>query len=264
MALDLLAHTRTESARFAAVLRDVDPATPAPNNPGWDAADLLWHLAEVHWFWATIVRGRLTDEAQVEAADADKPARPDSYAELVAFYDRSTDELIDALSAADDDVAVWTWAPEQDVGFVRRFQAHEALMHRVDAELIAGDVTPLPSDLAADGIAVVLRYSKSWRPSWSTFTSSGGPGLLHCTDTDTRVLVATGTWSGSSPDTGTTYDTEPCLQIVDDVEPTFTVSAPAADLDAWLWNRAGFEPVTVSGRDADFQRLQGLVDAGVQ
>lgn len=264
MTLDFLAHTRTESDRFAAVLRDLDPSARVPSCADWDAADLLWHLAEVHRFWARIIGGRITDEAQVEAIEAGKAARPRSYTDLLAFYGRTTDELIDALSAVDDHTEVWTWASEQTVGFVRRFQAHEALMHRVDAELTAGSVTPLPSELAADGINVVLRYSKSWRPGWSTWTPSGGAGLLRATDTDAHALVETGTWSGSSPDTGTTYDAQPCLQIVADAEPAYTVSAPAADLDAWLWNRPGFATVSVSGDDDAFGRLRSLVEAGVQ
>src|SRR6185437_12305786 len=101
---------------FAAVLRDVDPAARVPSCPDWTAADLLWHLAEVHWFWATIVSDRVTDEAQVEAVDARKPARPESLTDLLALYERTTDQLTDALGAAHDDTAVWTWAPEQTVG----------------------------------------------------------------------------------------------------------------------------------------------------
>jgi hypothetical protein len=32
-----------------------DGAVRVPACPDWDADDLLWHLAEVQWFWGTIV-----------------------------------------------------------------------------------------------------------------------------------------------------------------------------------------------------------------
>ena len=37
-----------------------------PSCPDWNADDLLWHLAEVQWFWATIVRERVTDATRRE------------------------------------------------------------------------------------------------------------------------------------------------------------------------------------------------------
>ena len=29
--------------------------------PGWNIADLVWHLTDVHWFWRTIAADRLPD-----------------------------------------------------------------------------------------------------------------------------------------------------------------------------------------------------------
>ena len=49
------------------------------------------------------------------------------------------------------------WADDKTVGYIRRRQAHEALIHRLDAELTAGAVTPLDPDLAADGVLRVPR-----------------------------------------------------------------------------------------------------------
>ncbi|SHH19171.1 TIGR03083 family protein [Jatrophihabitans endophyticus] len=267
MAVDLLAHVRTESDRFAAALRDADLAARVPSCPDWTAADLLWHLAEVHHFWAVVVGERIVDGDAAEAAG--ELERPDSDAALFEVYERTTTALLDALAGAEDTTPVWTWAPEQEVGFVRRFQAHEALMHRVDAELVSGAPTPLPAELAADGIEVVTRYTMTWRPGWATWTPSGGVGLLHATDTGTRVVVRPGSWGGHSPDTGKDYADEPAVELVDkgrlaDTDPTFTVSAPAADLDAWLWNRPGFGEVDVTGSEADYERFRAQVTAGVQ
>ena len=68
MALDLMTHVRDESARFAHTLRDVDPATRVPSCPGWSAADLLHHVAEVHWFWASVVGGRISEGHEIAGA----------------------------------------------------------------------------------------------------------------------------------------------------------------------------------------------------
>src|SRR5215472_11044104 len=116
--VNYLDHLARESARFAAALRGAAPAAPVPSCPGWDADDLLWHLAEVQWFWGTIVREGITGEQ----ADGLKPGSP-----------------------------AGTWSADQTVGFVRRRQAHEALIHRVDAELTAGERTGMDQGLSADG-----------------------------------------------------------------------------------------------------------------
>src|SRR5450759_2015949 len=53
--LDYLAHLARDSARFLEVLRNTPPQTGVTTCPDWDADDLLWHLAEVQWFWSAIV-----------------------------------------------------------------------------------------------------------------------------------------------------------------------------------------------------------------
>src|SRR5262252_320635 len=59
---DYLDHLARDSARFAAALRGAAPAAPVPSCPGWDSDDLLWHLAEVQWFWGTVVREGIAGE----------------------------------------------------------------------------------------------------------------------------------------------------------------------------------------------------------
>ena len=144
-AIDFLAHLRSESARFAEVLAASDPTARVPSCPDWDADDLLWHLAEVQWFWGSIVQDLVTDAAEAEALTA---TRPEGRAALQVFYDAASAELADALASHADDVPAWTWSSDQSVGFIRRRQAHEALIHRVDAELTAGSRTPLDRDLS--------------------------------------------------------------------------------------------------------------------
>jgi len=49
--VDYRAHLAEESARFAEVIAEVPPDARVPSCPDWSADDLLWHLAEVQWFW---------------------------------------------------------------------------------------------------------------------------------------------------------------------------------------------------------------------
>ncbi|WP_298758133.1 maleylpyruvate isomerase N-terminal domain-containing protein, partial [uncultured Nocardioides sp.] len=52
------AHLRRESTRFRDVLALTPSQARVPTCPDWDADDLLWHLAEVQWFWGGVVAAR--------------------------------------------------------------------------------------------------------------------------------------------------------------------------------------------------------------
>ena len=113
--LDFLARLRPDSARFREVL---SPPIPVPSCPGWDAAELLWHLSEVQDFWGAIVRDRLDEPERAEELSR----AADDEAQLAQFDGCSTG-LADALAAAPDDTAIRTWFPaDQTAGFVRRRQ----------------------------------------------------------------------------------------------------------------------------------------------
>lgn len=257
--MDYLAHLRADSQRFAQALTACDPTAPVPSCPDWTAADLLWHLGEVQLFWGTIVDQRLHDPDRAEEA---KPERPDDYGALLAFYLAASSGLIDTLAATPDDTAVWTWFDnDQTVGFVRRRQAHEALIHRLDAELTVGDVTDVDAELATDGVAEVLDCMYGGVPSWGVQTRSGLVGRISTTDTGGNWLVELGTFSGTSPNTGTVYTDEGTITRVDEGEPAFTVSGAARDLDAWLWNRPTLTDIAVDG---DYAQFVEIIRSGVQ
>jgi hypothetical protein len=57
---------------------------------------------------------------------------------VLTFFATSTEDLQRVLAGAADPETVWTWSQNRSVGFVRRRQAHEALIHRRDAELVVG------------------------------------------------------------------------------------------------------------------------------
>jgi uncharacterized protein (TIGR03083 family) len=137
--LDYLDHLARESARFGEVMREAPSHLPVQSCPDWNADDLLWHLGEVQWFWGTIVREKVTGSQAGQL----KPLRPADRAGLLNFFERASHDLAETLAAATPETHAWTWSEDQTVGFIRRRQAHEALIHRIDAEITAGDRTPM-------------------------------------------------------------------------------------------------------------------------
>lgn len=266
MTLDYVGHLRSDTARFLAVLREADPTLRVPSCPDWDAADLLWHLGEVQWFWATIVGRRLQDP---EAAEGDKPPRPASQRGLVAFLEDVNEHLVEALSTADPAERVWMWAEDKTVGYVRRRQANEAMIHRLDAELTVGDVTSLDPLLSADALEEVFSTMYGGVPGWGTFTPSGRSVLLAPTDVAAPLHLRLGRFTGTSPSSGTTYD-DPACEVVPTstapsaTVPSATVQGSAADLTAWAWSRADTRPLTMTGDPKAVSELSALVDLGVQ
>ena len=260
--LDYLGHLARESALFADAIELAAPGARVPSCPDWDADDLFWHLAEVQFFWGTIVRDGLPgDEAEKR-----KPERPDGRAALRALYQRASRELGEALASASPDAYAWTWSDDKTVGFIRRRQAHEALIHRVDAELAAGSRTPLDARLAADGVDEVLRVMYGGAPAWGRFTpDSGLPVRLRATDTGDSWLVTAGRFTGTDPDDGAHVD-EPDLQPADqDTGATAAaeIVGSAADLDCWLWHRAPLGPVRRSGDPAVLSSLDTVLGQSI-
>ena len=258
--LDYLAHLRGESARFREVLHDADLAAPVPTCPDWRIDDLIYHLAEAFLFWAIDVRERAQDPDPIDAA---KPAKPTDRAALFALYDDSVGQLVTSLETTPDGVEVWTWSDNHTVGFVRRRMPHEALIHRIDAEVATGTGSAVDAELAADGVHELLQHFFT-APAWADYRPTGPVGLLRATDNGDEWLVQVGTFSGLSPNTGKSYDRMPCAGLADGGEPAFTVQAGARDLDAWLWNRPTLEQPRVTGSDDAFRAFADVIAAGIQ
>jgi uncharacterized protein (TIGR03083 family) len=238
------------------------PGVPVPTCPGWTASDLVWHLTDVQMFWGSVVENQLTDP---DVAEAMKTERPEDYGDLLAMFGQQSDRLSAALAERADDVAVWTWSDDETVGFVRRRQAHEALIHRVDAESAAG-VSPGPIDamLVADGVDEVLRVFAGGVPDWAAFEPEGVEMRLRATDVDRTWGAAFGQMQGTSPNTGKTYDIPALTVGVDAVNPITVVSGTAADLDLWLWGRGPLEALGLEGSDSIARRLRELMVEATQ
>lgn len=251
-----------ESRSFLLVVSQLPPETPVPTCPGWTVEDLVWHLTDVQMFWGLIVENEL---GEPDAAEEMKAERPGSYNDLLALFERESARLTSALTARANDVPVWTWSDDHTVGFVRRRQAHEALIHRVDAETAAdrepGTIDPA---LAADGIDELLRIHAGGIPEWATFDPEGVEIRVTANDVDRTWGAAFGRMHGTSPDTGKAYDIPALTVGVDAVSPNTAIVGTAADLDLWLWGRGRLDRLTVEGEEAVVHRLRELIAASTQ
>lgn len=244
-----LDHLDRETARFREVLVDVPGDARVPTCPDWDAEDLLWHLAEVQDFWAKITAGRLQSHEDVQEIESTR-SRPAGRAEVQAFFDDASRRLHDALRSTPPDTPAWTWWNEQTVGFSYRRQAHEALIHRLDAELTAGaERRPMDPALASDGVDEALRVMFGGTPSWGRKHPTDGKTFrVEATDTGHSWLAELVQFTGTSPE-GKEYD-EPDIQVADSDDgrdTDATLRGTAVDLDCWLWHRPALGEVELTG-----------------
>lgn len=245
-----------QSALFRTALTGCDEAARVPACPDWAATDLLAHLTEVQAFWAYIVATPITEGSQLDSYDDPTPA--DTYAVRLTEFDAAHRSLGTAVGAATPGDARWMWACDQGlhtVGYITRRQAHEALIHRVDAEQAAAQpVTDADPHLAADGVDEMVTVMLGGHPEWASFAGDGRVVRLAATDTGDEWLVELGRLAGTHPRSGEQFE-EAGLRPVTGGEPKpiATISAPAWPLDLWLWNRTDAATVERTG-DADALR----------
>ena len=196
--------------------------------PGWTVADLVWHLTEVHWFWATIAGERLDAPPGADR----RPARPPRE-RLIGNFRAGADRLAGVLRAANDSDAVWTWAPAQrDIAFIRRHQVQEAAVHHWDAVHAAGGQLSIAAPVAADSIAEFLTFSVSSDadPAEPARPPLAGRFALRCSDADAAWTVSDGSGPG-------TVRHEPGAR-----PGTPAISGTASDLLLWLYRRLELDP----------------------
>ena len=100
----------------------------------------------------------LLHAVQIRIDGIRRPVRIEGLARpaLLELYRSASRDLGEILAATSPETPAWTWSEDQTVGFIRRRQAHEALIHRVDAELTVGRRTPMDPGLSADGVGEVI------------------------------------------------------------------------------------------------------------
>src|SRR4051812_33898010 len=108
-------------------------------------ADLVRHILQVHRSW-----GRIVGEGLMEPDWSEAPLPENDT--LVAEFRANAIWFADVLGTTDAEKPCWTWGPEQNAGFVQRFQVQEAALHRWDAQQATGTPDPIATDGAADSL----------------------------------------------------------------------------------------------------------------
>ncbi len=213
---------------------------PVEHCPGWSVADLVWHVAGVHWFWGTIVDELLTGPPPEDR----RPARPADDA-LLDVFRAGAARLVQVLGDADQSAHCWTWAGwQQDVAFVTRHQVQEAAVHHWDAAHAAGLEWSTEPQVAADCVDEFLHFSVASDDDPDEPTQPPFRGEL--------VLVASDTG-----DVWTITDGKPgTARVSSGAADAPTLRAPAQDLLLWLYARTTIDTRGVP--DDLLSRFRGL------
>jgi uncharacterized protein (TIGR03083 family) len=161
-------------SRLFAALAEGDAQTPVPTCPGWTFAELTAHVRGTQRWVEQIVR--TGERARFREVTEDV----------------SPQQLVATLRAADPDESMWTLGRDQHVRFWRRRMLHEALVHRVDAELALGRDPVVEPVIAADAIEEFLDNLTNF--DWlaerlATFDRWGQSLHVHSTDGEGEWVI---------------------------------------------------------------------------
>ncbi len=209
-----------------------------PSCPGWQVADLVWHVGIVQMFWQMVARGALSGpEAWTEP---DRPANK----ELLPWFRGGVDLTATTLDRFDPDTPAWTWGHRQDVGFIRRRVAQETAVHCWDALTAIGTHQPIEQTIAVDGVDEFL---DEVLPGLSPDLDGAAQTIcLRTNDTTDQWTVRTG--EGSS-------ELIPASEHAD-----ATATATASDLLLLLWGRRTPNHVQVDGNPSALRRFLTRAD----
>jgi uncharacterized protein (TIGR03083 family) len=232
MEYDALVHAvRTETGTLVFALEGGASDDLVPTCEGWTVADLAVHIGNFTAFWCHVL---------CEATGRPKPALsdPPEGDETVAWAAVACASLITQLEATPPDTPAWTWSPtDHSARFVARRSAHELAVHRFDAQASRGICTPIPVELAVDGIDEVLDVLLPARDH-----SGRGSGRTM----DLRSSDAGMEWAVSlQPDR---VDTERRSHDQASLEGSdLVMSGTASDIELTLYHRPTLSPVDVQG-----------------
>ena len=240
----------SDFARLRSVV-PINPDAAVPTCPDWTVTDVARHVGIVYLHKTAAMRKGAEPENWPPKEIADE--------EPLALLDRAYAELRHEFATRKPGDPAWSWyAPDQTVGFWIRRMAQETVIHRIDAELGAGQpVAPIPDDLAIDGIDELLKVFVAYSVGeWSdAFTDvlAGSPGRTYTVRTDGavwRVRTGPGTFAVEDGDAGAAE---------------VTVSGPPAAVLRWVWNREdGTSGATVQGAPEAFDELKRCITIATQ
>lgn len=173
-----------ENAKFIAAAQAAGWAAPVAACPGWNAAELVFHMCKVQ----AMFHGMLTTDAQ-SPKDLPRTERPATDDGLVDLFVRGASRLEHLLENVPDDKPVWTFAGSRPAAWVKRRMAHEVLIHRFDAEIAAGELSQTDEVVCADGIDEKFGVFLPW---FGDKVQLAHTVHLHCSDTDGEWMLGPG------------------------------------------------------------------------
>lgn len=219
----------------------LDLTARVPTCPDWDVTALCDHLAVVYQG-----RSYVIEHGEFKARDTFDARRDGT--DPITWVTSWSNALDRALLDRPDDAPTATFMPgASTVHFWRRRMALETLVHRTDAEIATGEVSPMDDELSADGVNELLWFGT--HPENDHHDGIAEASVVALTD-GPRNWVAT--------------MTDGALTAVADRDPDARVrgSAPALllalsgrDLEAIGPARFGVELPVVEGDVAAYERL---------
>lgn len=213
------------SARIAELITAENSDAKVPSCPEWTLLDLVAHIGEVQNSWANCIR-----EGNANAPWQGEVAKPESPQDSGTWLRAQTRLLIDAIESMSDTSPCWTWWGEPLTALaVARHQVQEAEVHRWDAELAVSTPSPIPVEIAIDGIPEFLHVHRA------SIQKLKLPHIqLSATD-------STGNW-----------------QVNEGQVDTVAISGAASDLVLFLFGRCPVDKLSVAGKS---DQINALVEA---
>jgi uncharacterized protein (TIGR03083 family) len=227
------------------------PETPVdvPSCPGWTTNDLAKHMANVYLHQAFVVETGAKAENKEHLAPY---PRTEDYSEFMGW---GFEAIAKALDVSRAERKTWSWHHSDfTVDFWFRRMAHETVIHRIDAELAAGSVTPIDEALALDGVDEVLDFLPllgSWPEAPNV--DFGIVSIVASTKTGKRFWDVNFTNDAATVSASTKAHEDARLEISGDAEA----------MDLYLWGRIdSSDPrisITGEGEEAFKQLMQVAV-----
>lgn len=250
-----IASLERDGQLMATVAEHAGLRASVPSCPGWLVRDLLAHQGYVHRWAGRFVTEGLPDAVPALSEDEILAAAP-ADGELPDWFREGHAALVAALRSAPADLQCWTFLPAPSpLAFWARRQAHETAIHRVDAELAAGQAVTAPDPaFAADGIdELIMGFLGRQARRLTDEQRAGGRRLVRVQATD-----AAGEWQVELTDDG--WRTAAVARGTATRPADGTLTGPAAGVYLVLWNRAEPGPaaeVRVDGDAAVLRSWQG-------
>jgi len=216
-----LIHLNSDYRLLAAAI----PEAPVdvPSCPGWTTDDLAKHMAQVYLHQAFVVETGNTPENKEHLTPY---PRTQNFSEFMAWGFAAITQALDVNRA---ERKTWSWHHSDfTVDFWFRRMAHETVIHRIDAELATGSVTPIDEALALDGVDEVLDFLPllgSWPEAPNV--NFGIVSIAASTKSGKRFWDVN--FTSEAATVSVTYEANPNARLV--------ISGDAEAMDLYLWGR---------------------------